>query len=694
MQCGAPRARISPWATVNMLDSGAVSYLPPTLELQPLMPMRLPSYIAPFCCALVFCGLVYWQALHGPFLFDDFPNLSALTSVDGISNWRDLGIYLSQPRNFPGRPLAMLSFLAQKSAWPDSPFPFKLVNLLIHLCNGLLVARLTFVLGINYLARTLANGESAKMRAKWAAVLATAAFLLNPIQLSAVLLVVQRMTLLMATFTLLGLMAYIHGVTATSASRWYRAAWIVLGTGGCMILAFLCKENGLLLPLYALVLDATILRRNVASLPHMLIWLRRLVLWPPVLGVFTFLLIKIPSFAASSFLRDFTLGQRLLTEPRVLLDYLGKIFLPRFGAYGLFNDEFPISHGLNSPPQTWIALIILFTALILGWALRRRSPLLSLAVLWYLGGQVLESTTVMLELYFEHRNYVPIIGAFVALALGICGLHNPVRLRLAALVAAIWLSACAITTALSARVWSSEDRLALFWAQQYPDSPRALIMLADRLYQHGQIDLAIDSIEQGLKVHPDNIALADIRTYLKCMQGTLTADDLHLLDVMLRSAPYNRAGFANLEKLRLLVEARTCPALGETEWRGLVAAGLANPYYRRDGVATGFMHYQLHLLAVHDGDLDTAVRELDEAYALDPDANISRLQAKYLASAGLYDQAIEHLEQVDYAGLPALRRLLVDDRAINAGVIKTLAAQKASGDKLGKPEPQPASPGG
>src|SRR5690348_17200816 len=99
---------------------------------------------------LVVCCALYWPSLHGPFLFDDFPNLSALTSIDHVGSWRDLGIYLSQPRGFPGRPLSMLSFLLQKASWPDHPFPFKLVNLGIHLLCGLLVYRLTTLLARHY----------------------------------------------------------------------------------------------------------------------------------------------------------------------------------------------------------------------------------------------------------------------------------------------------------------------------------------------------------------------------------------------------------------------------------------------------------------------------------------------------------------------------------------------------------------
>ena len=110
-----------------------------------------------------------------------------------------------------------------------------------------------------------------------------------------------------------------------------------------MGLSFLSKENGILLPLYALVLDATVLRAFVRTPPSRLLWWRRILIWPVVLFVFGYLLWLIPAHWGHPGIRNFTVGERLLTEPRVLLDYLDKIFLPRFGIYGLYHDGYPPS---------------------------------------------------------------------------------------------------------------------------------------------------------------------------------------------------------------------------------------------------------------------------------------------------------------------------------------------------------------
>jgi protein O-mannosyl-transferase len=629
---------------------------------------------------IAICIALYWPTLQGPFLFDDFPNLSALDSIDHLSNWRDLGIYLSQPRSFPGRPIAMLSFLLQKSAWPDHPLPFRLVNIAIHLLNGVLVFLLARRIAQQWFEGKV-EGDVAEQRANLAACLAAAGFLLNPIQLSGVVLVVQRMTLLMALFTLLGLLAYLRGLSETSWSTMRRGAWLVFGLGVCTGPAFLSKENGILLPLYALALDSTVLRESVRRLPPKLRWLRRLLIWPTVLFVLGYLLWQIPGQWGAHGIRDFTLGERLLTEPRVLVSYLDKIFLPRFGLYGLYHDDFVVSRGLATPWTTCACLIGLLGALALVLLGRRRWPLLTLAILWYLGGQLLESSTVMLELYFEHRNYLPLAGVIMAASAGIAQIESPRRRRLCLLTAGLWIVACSITTGLSARVYMSEDRLATAWASTAPHSIRAQSYLADRLFKHRQIDAALHVIAAIEAYYPSNSGLVENRVYLLCMQGRLTSADINRMNGILSVAPFDRSGFENMKALRELAATKRCPALDDSAWLKSVDILLGNPAYKDDGLTAGFLHYQKHFWAVQHGRLDMAIEELDQTYRNDPDPEIPRLQAKYLVSAGLYDQAIAILRNTDYKRLPLLRRLLVDDRAINAADIVEIEKMKQNATK-------------
>ncbi len=632
------------------------------------MNWRIPSLLA----VLLITAVLYLPTLHAPFLFDDLPNLAALSSIAHVDSWRDLGIYLSQPRGFPGRPLAMLSFLLQKADWPGHPLPFHLVNLGLHLANGLLV----YLLMLRVARAWMPQAPSGKPRIWLPATLTTAIWLIAPVQLAGVTLVVQRMNLLMALFLLLGLLAYLRGLLDEQATSRSRGAWMLLGLGVCMGLSFLSKENGILLPLYALVLDATVLRAHVARLPKALAWWRRVLIWPVVLFVFGYLLWMVPAQWGLDAGRNFTVGGRLLSEPRVLLDYLQKIFLPRFGVYGLYHDGYVVSRGLLSPWSTLPALALVLGLGVTALLKHRRWPLFALAVLWYLGGQLLESSSVMLELYFEHRNYTPLIGIMLALALALMRMAPGSRRRLVTGLLALWLVACGITTALSARVYTSQDALALTWASAQPNSVRAQTYLADRLVKHGQLGKAMTVITTLAHKDPENAMLAEYRVYLLCLKGELKPTDIHRLEAALAHAPFDRGGFQNIEALRKLAFGGSCPALNPQSWLQLTDTLLANPAYARDGIASGFLHYQKHEWAVHQGDLGMAIHELKMANRTDPNAEIPRLEAKYLVSAGLYDQAIATLRHADYRHLPLLRRLLVNDRAINAADIARIEAMQ------------------
>ena len=67
-----------------------------------------------------------------------------------------------------------------------------------------------------------------------------------------------------------------------------RGAWMIVGIGVAGLVAVLCKENGALLPMYAWIIDAILLRGRASTLPPTLRALRALllftplVLWPPI----------------------------------------------------------------------------------------------------------------------------------------------------------------------------------------------------------------------------------------------------------------------------------------------------------------------------------------------------------------------------------------------------------------------------
>src|SRR5690606_37588290 len=174
-----------------------------------LMPMPLRSPVIPGTSILaissenvrwwvlgvaILTAIVYFPGLNGPFLFDDPPNILIPFQawLDGKTGWQEL--VLGNRSGMLGRPISMLTFLANASTTGLSVVPFKATNVAIHILSGVLI----YIL----LERLLACDPNLKVKARAIALLVTAIWLLHPMQVSTVLYVVQRMAQLSAFFTL------------------------------------------------------------------------------------------------------------------------------------------------------------------------------------------------------------------------------------------------------------------------------------------------------------------------------------------------------------------------------------------------------------------------------------------------------------------------------------------------------------
>src|SRR5690606_23461665 len=117
-------------------------------------------------------------------------------------------------------------------------------------------------------------------RCRTAALLGAALWLLHPLLVSTTLYIVQREAMLPATCVLAGLLFWLHGrerlVTGHLRSG---LIWSVLGLGGFTMLGVLSKANGILLPCYALVIEAILLDSRHPVLPTREKRAHRLVIW-------------------------------------------------------------------------------------------------------------------------------------------------------------------------------------------------------------------------------------------------------------------------------------------------------------------------------------------------------------------------------------------------------------------------------
>ena len=620
---------------------------------------------------LALTALVYWPGTRGGFMLDDYPNivLNPALRIHKLTPETLLRAAFSERSGPLLRPLSMASFALDYYANGLDPRPMKRVNLAIHLLNGLLVFLLVrLILAVFARARSK-SAPSVKLRDA-VALMVTAAWLLAPINLTSVLYVVQRMTSLAVTFTLLGLIAWLVGRERLYTGRGRNRGILLLAFTALVAtpLALLAKEIGVLTLLYALVLEWVLygFRRADRRLDRgiMAYFLVFLVL-PGVFGLAWILpgILAPGAWAA----RSFTLGERLLTEGRVLWHYLAWSLVPNPYVLSLYHDDFPISAGLFSPWTTlpaWAGIAALTGA---GFALRRRAPLLSLGILWFLAGQVLTASFIPLELVFEHREYLPTLGLFLGLFATLL-LAAP-RARLAR---ATWLGVAAFVAlsagalALRAQTWSNPLLYYLTAATDHPRSPRATYGYGRELAVLANINPALApkayaALERATRVPGQNInpesSLILLSSWLQqpvnprwyremarslARRRTPNAQDVSALFALVRCAT-RTVHPCRLEPRRM---------------QAIFTAALAHPYPNRNIMAI-HGNYQLNVLHRPDRAIQTfsaLVRTAPQRALYHYDLGVA------LAASGRFQAArgeLVMLKRRDRAGLdrPLIRRL-------------------------------------
>ncbi len=424
--------------------------------------------------------LIYWSGLDGGFIFDDFPNIVWKDTVHlSRIEWAAmLDVWHSGHAGPLGRPLSMMSFALNHLAAGMDPWSYKLTNLLIHTLNGLVL----FFLARALVGRLYDNTDRRSL--DMIALLATALWLLHPFNLSPVLYVVQRMTLLAATFCLIGMLAYVHGRQRGGGRG---VAWIASSYAVWLPLAALSKENGILLPAFLAAIEYFVFRfQSTEHTRRMLLALHGLLLILPLIALVSYSLWRPEWFLDGYINRDFSFTERLLTEARVLWRYLFLTLVPITSQMTLFHGV-TVSTDLSNPWTTLPAVLGIMGLLSIALYLRPRRPLTGLAIIVFFIGHSMESSIIPLELMHEHRNYLPSFGLALAAATLLLPI-GPALSRARLTVSAFLLLTLAVATAVRANVWADTRAQMMVEAANHPDSiganyeaGRVLAAYAERL---------------------------------------------------------------------------------------------------------------------------------------------------------------------------------------------------------------------
>ncbi len=596
-------------------------------------------------------ALVTWWAyapgLHGGFLFDDFGSLPALGAYGPVTHWATFWRYITSGTADPtGRPLALLTFLLDAHNWPAPPLPFKRTNLILHLANGVLLYALLARLG------DLLSIDARRVRL--AALLGCSLWLLHPLLVSTTLYIVQREAMLVATFVMSGLLAWLHGRQLVLEGRLKAGSlWSLLGLGGFTLLATLSKANGVLLPLYAVLIELIVLipRRPIpdgtARRTHQIIMITLGVIpAATVLGYILWTAVHGLWLGGPVGVRPWSIGQRLLTEPRILLDYLKMLWLPRPFSSGLFNDQYIASTSWLHPSTTLPSILAVFALIGGAWWQRRRHPALALAVLFYFAGQLLESSSIPLELYFEHRNYTPALLMFWPLGLWLADTRQMRWLKVA-LMLALPITLAGMTHARTV-VWGNVQTQGSIWARINPASPRAQANVAEIEMYQGHAKTAARKLKLLLAIQPDQAQLAFNLINARCLSGGVNPTDLKIArTAMLHTANTGTLFIRWFDRVLPLATTDHCQGLTPSALLELINAGLKNPKLATAGPQQD-MTYMQGRIALAQHDPDTALADFVRALDLLPHPGMALEAAATLGQYGYPEQGLRLLDHYQH----------------------------------------------
>jgi hypothetical protein len=586
--------------------------------------------------AIAMGWFAYAPGLSGTIHFDDPASLHGLAEIENSSDVLD---FVVSGRAGPlGRPLSLATFVPHAYAWPNAPDVFLRANVLLHLLNGVLLVWAMYL---------LAAARGAETR--HAAVIGTLTglvWMVMPILASSSLFIVQRMTTLSAMFVLLGIVGYLYARRYLDERPWAALAGMAASAGLGSVLAVLAKENGALLPVSLLVIEATLLGRP-GGVPRTT-WRAffSVVLMLPTLAMAAFVLTQVPYAEEVILRRDFSGLERLLTQSRILWEYLYLAYLPHVPSLGPFHDDYEVARSL-ADPKTLLAVGAWAITFVAAFALRKRAPLFTFAVAWYVGGHLLESTTIPLELYFEHRNYLPLAGPTFAL---VAGTHNLVarRRNIVAFALVIYASVLGGVLYSVSSLWGNPAIAAEMWYLYRPTSIRAGHFIAAQMERVGDAPVA-HGIIRDVRSHNPQAHYLDmlLLTYACGIQPDSTGpDDFNALENKLPEADFNLGALEMIPRLAVFAKRGTCPGVPPDAVERVLKSLLANPRYQASDSAVANIELALAYLAVEKGQIPVARHHAVKALNLNPTplslsitVNIFRKAGKAEAVAALLGEA-------------------------------------------------------
>ena len=447
--------------------------------------------------------ITYSNAFQSSWHFDDKPNIVQNFSL----HLRDLSpdsiykTFFAQPqhRNKLYRPVTCLTFALNWYFGKDNVAGYHAVNIIIHILTAFILCITILNLFKSPNLKDKFNGNEL-----FIALLTAVLWAENPIQTQAVTYIVQRMAVLAAMFYILSIYFYIKARIADSLSN---RIFFIIGCILSFLLAIGSKENAAILPL-ALILVEIIFFQDLGPQKTRRLFLGISVatgLLVVLIGIFFFMKGDPSYFLKGYANRPFSFTERLMTEPRIVIYYLSQIFYPVPGRLSIVHDVIA-STSLFKPWNTLPAILAVFLLVGIAFYLIKKRPIIAFAILFFFLNHIIESSIIPLELFFEHRNYLPSLFLFFPVSVGIKRLIDYYRGKKFSMyiiiVSFVILLLVGIGTSTYIRnmAWTTEKSLWEDATSKAPGSARPYYRLAVLYSETGRLNQSMALLKKGISL--------------------------------------------------------------------------------------------------------------------------------------------------------------------------------------------------
>lgn len=550
--------------------------------------------------ALFFCCSVYYGGLRGPFILDDKANIIPAI-VNELSFDSILYAANSNISGVLGRPVSAISFAISGvfSPEPLNPYWFKVHNLIIHVLCGL---------GIWIFTNIIFNHIRPEQRRNnyYASILVMALWLLHPLSVSTVLYVVQRMAQLSALFSIVAVCGYCYARKNYAEKPILNVLFLFVLVPVSILLGMFSKENAVTMLFLIAIIEWFIFRFKFTTSSSKVIstiFGVGVVIAPIFLGVLFFIIYSSKFLDYSG--RSFTLVERIYTQIHVIPYYLQLIITPKLTDMGVFHDDFPIQHGISWLTVLFATLIIIM--FVFSWKIRKKCPVIAAGVFWFFSCHAIESTILPLEMVFEHRNYLALLGVVMIGGYYASFLKRNAFVLLAAVILVVYSS----TTFIRVNSWRSTEVLLFDSINNHPRSTRAHTGYGNLLLKKGVYDEGRKHIARVAELKPEDPGAYMHLVLIDCNLNMMT-DPINFKKAnrYIMERPVTPYVLSNIEQLVSRVAKKSCPAIIDAaQVKSVIKNGL-------NGVGNRNPILYLHLgrLELYDGNYESGLSNFAKAF--------------------------------------------------------------------------------